>query len=213
MKRANEFGTKVTCESSAVTEGIQKAFLAAQTAVRSGNTAEVEKARNAVQKWLVINFMQATITYAHEMYLDREAKIPADEHQVEAYSFYRTIAPIIAQANATGAAALDYYLFPGQPVPKNVDLGAVRALGTTFQKLGLTGKDIGQYGRKQPDLGCKAYVPAPSAGGLLSSTDAKDSLRPTGAPAAGAAAAAPKPAAAAAAPKPGARRLHNFWFL
>jgi hypothetical protein len=33
--------------------------------------------------------------------------------QVEAYGFFRTVAPWIALANTTAAQALDYWLFPG----------------------------------------------------------------------------------------------------
>jgi hypothetical protein len=104
----------------------------------------------------------------------------------------------------------------GQAVPKNVDLGVIRALGTAFKSTGITAKDLGQYGRKQPELGCKAYVPAAApADGLLSTTNAKDSIRPGGAveaPAGGAPAAAPKAAAAAPAAAAGGRRLRFFWF-
>jgi hypothetical protein len=92
----------------------------------------------------------------------------------------------------------------GQPTIKDIDLAVVRALGSSYDANNITPKDIGQYGRKQPELGCKAYVAAATAGGLLSTTNAKDSLRPD-APADAAAkpAAAEKPAAAAAAaPKP-----------
>ena len=211
LKRANEFGTKETCEAAAAASAILKAFLAAQKAVAAGDAAAVQSARDAVQKNIIAVYMQAVITYAHEMYLDTQAKLPADEHQVEAYAFWRTIAPLVSAANKTAGEALDFWLFPGQPVTPDVDLKAARALGTAFDKYGLTVKDLGQYGRKQPDLGCKAYVAAATPGGILSTTDAKDSLRPADGAAAGAAkpsaaaAAAPKPAAAAA--KPAGRRL------
>lgn len=192
MKRANEFGTKVDCEKSKVADTILKAFLAAQAAVKKGDVKALEKARNSVKTALATNYIQAVITYAHEMYLDKAANLSSAEHQVEAYGFYRTIAPWIYASNKTAGEALDYWLFPGQPTTNDVDLKAARALGTAYKALGVTPDDVGSYGEKQPKLGCKAYVPTgDDKGGLLSSTNAKDSLRPTtGAPAP---APAPKP--------------------
>ncbi|GBF91791.1 hypothetical protein Rsub_04896 [Raphidocelis subcapitata] len=210
MKRANEYGTKVNCESSGSSDKILKAFLKAQAAIKAGDQKGVEAAIKDVQAAIFATFTQATVTYAHEMYLDKEAGLPADEHQVEAYAFYRTIAPLVAAGNSTASEALDFFLFPGQPVPaKDIDLVSLRALGTAYEFNGITPKDVGQYGRKQPELGCKAYVAkASEQGGLLSSTAAKDSLRPTeGAAAAAPADGAAAPAAAAPAPKAGTRRF------
>lgn len=54
------------------------------------------------------------------MYLDKAANMSSAEHQVEAYAFWRTIAPLVKEANATAAQALDYWLFPGARVPGHV---------------------------------------------------------------------------------------------
>lgn len=146
MKRANEFGTKVTCESSQVSEAILKAFTEAQKAIKDKNAKGLASAITEVEKGIIITYMQvggrgvpkgvgggapwrpirvhtrreatglkwrqrrsrpprlgppcgplltprhvaqratapqqATITYAHEMYLDKAAKLDPDEHQV-----------------------------------------------------------------------------------------------------------------------------------
>lgn len=213
MKRANEYGTKVDCENSESSQKIQKAFLKMQQGIKDGNVKALEEARKDVQAAIFTTYVQATVTYAHEMYLDKASQLDPAEHQVEAYAFYRTIAPLVGAANKTAAEAMDYFIFPGQPVKvDNIDLVTLRALGTAYDKNGITPKDVGQYGRKQPELGCKAYIPkAEDQGGLLSATQAKDSLRPGGAdagaaaPAAGGAPAGGAPAPQAAAP--GARRM------
>lgn len=212
MKRANEFGTKKNCDISHVAENIRTAFLAAQKAAKAGDVEALTKARNTIQSQLFANYVQATITYANEMYLDKAANLTikgsplAAEHQTETYAFYRTIAGLVASANTNAADALDYFTFPGNEVTaKDVDIAVARALGSTWEKLGITPKDVGQYGRKQPELGCKAYVASPSEqGGLLSSTVVKGAVRPE------APAAAPK--APAAAPKPAGKRRF-FFFL
>jgi hypothetical protein len=70
----------------------------------------------------------------------------------------------------------------------DVDLRTAKALTTAYKGLGITSKDVGTYGKKQPDLKCKTFTPDVTAGGILSTTQAKDSLRPTtgaAAPAAG----------------------------
>lgn len=59
MKRANEFGTKKNCDSSVVSSNVLAAFLAAQTAINKGDTAAVQRARDAVQKEIIVNYMQA----------------------------------------------------------------------------------------------------------------------------------------------------------
>jgi hypothetical protein len=41
------------------------------------------------------------------------AKDSASEHQVEAFTFYRTIAPLVAKASNRSGQALDFWLFPG----------------------------------------------------------------------------------------------------
>jgi hypothetical protein len=101
----------------------------------------------------------------------------------------------------------------GQPTKtKDIDLKAARALSTAYAKLGVTPEDVGTYGTKQPELGCTAFVPsAADKGGILSTTDAKDSLRPTSpAPAAAKAPAAKAPAAKSPAPKSGHKRFSLF---
>lgn len=182
LKRANEFGTKKTCAQSWVEYNVLQAMKAAQAAARKGDVAALTKAADTIRSQMAAIFIQATITYAHEMYLDKLtadklslSNISAAEHQVEAFAFYRTIAPLVSQANKTAGEALDFWLFPGQPVPDNVDLKAARAFDAAYKGLGVTPKDIGLYGRKQPELGCKAYVDK-TTGGILSSTQAKDSL-------------------------------------
>lgn len=89
---------------------------------------------------------------------------------------------------------------PGNPSQTaDIDLKTARALNSAYKGLGVTAADIGTYGKKQADLGCKAYTPT-GGQGILAVTDAKDSLRPT--------AAAPKaPAAKAPAAKAAGRRL------
>lgn len=37
-----------------------------------------------------------------------------DPTQTEAYTFFRTIAPLVYKANRTSAEALDFWLFPGE---------------------------------------------------------------------------------------------------
>ncbi|KAI8476599.1 MAG: Low iron-inducible periplasmic protein-domain-containing protein [Monoraphidium minutum] len=187
MKRANEFGTKVNCEKSQVAGNILTAMLDAQKAARAGDAKGVEAARNKVQSEIAANYIQT-----------------------EAYAFFRTIAPLVYAANKTAGEALDFWLFPGQPTVDDVDLRTARALSVAYKGMGVTPKMVGEYGKKQPELGCQAYVPAAAdAGGLLSATDAKDSLRPTDAPAAGGAAAA----APAAAAKPAGKRRFLFFRL
>ncbi|GBF89722.1 hypothetical protein Rsub_02892 [Raphidocelis subcapitata] len=185
-KRANEYGTKLNCDISRVSDAVRKSFLAAQKAAQSGDVKALEKARSEVQRQLTILFTQAIITYSHEMYLDKAAGVPADEHQSEAYSFFRVIAPLINQANKNASEALDFWLFPGMNVTEDVDLKAARALAASYKGLGITADEVGRYGDKQAELGCKDYVPS-SGSGILSTTQAKDSLRPAegAAPAAG----------------------------
>ncbi|KAI8476814.1 MAG: Low iron-inducible periplasmic protein-domain-containing protein [Monoraphidium minutum] len=219
MKRANEYGTKKDCDTSMVAFNILTAMKAAQTAVKAGDVKALTAARNKVQSQLAAMFIQATIKYANEMYLDKLSmdklslsNRSAAEHQVEAFAFYRSIAPLVHAANETAGQALDFWLFPGQPVVDNVDLKAARAFNAAYKGLGVTPKDIGEFGKKQPALNCKAYVPTPPADGILSSSDAKTELRPgTAAPKA----AAPKPKAAPkppAAPKPAGRKRFFFFF-
>lgn len=58
MKRANEFGTKTSCETSQVTDGILKAFNQAQKAIRDKNMKGLEAATTEVQRQLLINYAQ-----------------------------------------------------------------------------------------------------------------------------------------------------------
>lgn len=210
LKRANEFGTKKDCDTSTVAYNIRNAIIAAQKAALKGDVDGLIKARDIIQSQLSVIYIQAVITYAHEMYLDKLAQdklsmsnTSAAEHQVEAFAFYRTIAPLVAVANATAGAALDYWLFPGQPVVDDVDLKVARAFSAAYPGLGVTPKDIGVFGRKQEDLKCKAYTPA-KTGGILSTTEVKGPLRPD------AAAPAKAPAKAPAA-KTGKRKFHLFF--
>ena len=82
MKRANEYGTKVTCDSSQASSAIQKAFISAQKAARAGDVKGIEAAKEVFKKEMSAVFVQAIITYAHEMYLDRAANVSSSEHQV-----------------------------------------------------------------------------------------------------------------------------------
>lgn len=196
MKRANEFGTKTSCQTSKASDAVLKAMIAAQKAAKAGDAKGVEAAALAARRAMSATFAQAIITYAHEVYLDQQAKMDGDGHQTEAYAFFRTIAPLVGKANLKSAQALDYWLFPANPATEpDVDLKAARALKDAYKGLGIAAADVGVYGRKQPELKCAAYQAAATPGGILTTTNAKDSLRPTAAPAAKAAAA---PATAAA---------------
>jgi len=201
MKRAVEFGTRITCSTSKSSDAVLKAMIAAQKAALASDAAGIEKARAEVQKALTITFIQAIRTYANEMYLDQKSDQPILEHQTEAYVFFRTIAPLLAAANANTSAALDYWLFPGQPANPDIDVDTGVAIAAAYKGLGITEADIGKYGNKQAELKCAEYVPAGAGapGGIVSTTTAKDDVR-------GGAAAAPAAAPVAA---PG-RRL-RFW--
>jgi hypothetical protein len=194
QKRAGDFGTKTSCTSSKVNDAMVKAFNAAQKAALAGDVPALQKAQADVKKQFQIVFTQAIRTYANEMYFDQQAKLPQLEHQTEAYVFFRTIAPLIAAANANTSAALDYWFFPGQPADPNIDVNAGVALAAAYKGMGITAEEIGKYGAQQPELKC-AVIDS-NAGGIVSTTTA----RPDGAREA--------PAAAPAA----GRRLRFFWF-
>ena len=127
MKRANEFGTKITCDTSKASAAVLKALTAAQKAAAAKDVKGLEAAKAQVQAAMTATFAQAIITYAHEIYLDNAAKINAKEHQTEAYTFFRTIAPLVAKANSNSSEALDFWLFPGAAPRLAAPRGARRA--------------------------------------------------------------------------------------
>jgi hypothetical protein len=181
--------------------------------------------------------------------------------QAEAYTFWRTIAPLLDAASPNASRAINAWTLPSErraaprlgagagatgepctprfrraalastrparwnapltaappcPLPAvnldfvdDVDLRTAKAFTTAYKGLGITAKDIGRYGTKQPELKCKAYVPN-TDGGILTTTQAKDGLRPTAGGSGGAAAPAPAAPAPAAGAGGGSRRHRLF---
>lgn len=147
-KRGSSWGTMVnTTEgcTAATNVAAAKALSAMQAAGLAGDAAAYKAAAAELEKNVVIVYAQATMAYAQEvaeMLAETPAK-PTEEEQAEGYTFFRTIAPLVAKVDREAAAAVEAaFMAPTTAIAEQVKA----ALQPAIDAYGITAEDLGTFG-------------------------------------------------------------------
>jgi len=110
-RRANEFGTRSGCGSPGnVNKAMVQEFLKLKGAARAKDQAAWEAAYNEVIRLQYIVHAQSSLKYAivlNKTIADGTSVDVMKGDQVEGYSFYRAIAPLVKEASAPASTALE----------------------------------------------------------------------------------------------------------
>ncbi|KAI7835721.1 hypothetical protein COHA_010375 [Chlorella ohadii] len=113
-KRGSSWGTMVngTDGCTAATNVVAaKALAKMRAAGVAGDAAAYKAAAAELEKAVVTVYMQATLAYAQEVgeVLTDAPGNPTEEEQAEGYTFFRTIAPLVAKVKAALQPAMEAY--------------------------------------------------------------------------------------------------------
>lgn len=156
------FGTSVngTCTSK-IAADMASAFNDALEAAKTGDVVALTAARDAIAQQFVITYIQATIMYADKLDSATDLTPAAIEGtQAEAYTFFWTIAPMVANVDAGAAKKIIGLIEKPEP---GMTAKVVAAFEGTFEGLGIEAADVGTLNAEQQGLVCNAAADTPSA--------------------------------------------------
>ncbi|HUG85888.1 MAG TPA: FEA1-related lipoprotein, partial [Euzebya sp.] len=146
-KRAENFGTVGADGTTALAnEAILTAMNAGRDALLAEDAEGAAAAAEEVERNLVIIYSQAAIRYASVVSDDVAAGDleSAATHQAEGLSFFRVIAPIVAQTGADVEAINAVFDLFGEPASAGGEDEVRAALQPAFDTLSIAAEDIGE---------------------------------------------------------------------
>jgi hypothetical protein len=157
-KYAPLFGTIKDCKTNAslVNNEIAQQFIAGRAAAKKKDRAGVQDAINNIISAITASHIQAVLKYTYEIDNGLASGQDVSGAHAEAYTFYRTIAPLIAEANSDAANAIYKLLdLPNKPVKGGNYYNKVKtSFEATYAKLGINPSLIGAYGTQSSTNSC-----------------------------------------------------------
>lgn len=128
----------------AVDRPLREAFERAKRAAGAGNQSDFQNAQHDVEGRLVAMFYLSTARYMNEALKAAQAgnSANASASQVEGYSYYQSIQPLVARADAAADQAVTgFYRADSVNLTTAGRDEALAALNRTLQAIGLTDRD------------------------------------------------------------------------
>jgi len=157
-KYAPLFGTIKDCKtnSSIINDQIVNHFINGRAAAKKQDRAGVQDAVDGIIRGIVATHIQAVLKYTKEMDDELAANASPVEAQAEGYTYYRTIAPLIAEADPQ--VAKDLYKLLDLPITPKKTIQyyntAKTLMESTYAKLGISANMIGTFGAQSSTNSC-----------------------------------------------------------